>query len=167
MTKAKLYETVLALCATHKAPQALTDALGELTKPKVGGSSDVNDYTVFDAEGNATHIFCTYHKLWEPITAVEEDEDGDEIDVNLFKINDKTKNGFERECLEGTASWREQSKVFKTTNDAVVSDLLEGAIDNVKAKALLADAAAARAVHTPRTDKLGNAEKPAGVEQSA
>ncbi len=166
MTKKKLHESVLELCVTHKASKVLTDALSALTIPKVGGSSDVNDYTVFDKDGNVTHIFCTYHKKWEPVVTVEEDEDGDEIDVNLFKINDKTKNGFERECLEGTASWREQSKVFKTTNDAVVADLLEGEIDNVKAKALLADAAASRAVHIPRTDKLGIADKPAGVEQS-
>jgi len=166
MTKQKLHETVLALCVTHKAPKALSDALSDLTKPKVGGSSDVNDYTVFDKDGNVTHIFCTYHKLWEPVSKDGEDEDGEDITVTLFKVNDKTKNGFERECIEGTTSWREQSKVFKTTNDSVVSDLLEGAIDNIKAKALLADAATARAKHVARADKLGAAEKPAGAEVS-
>ena len=37
-----------------------------LTKPKIGGgTSDVADYTVFDGE-TPTHIFCTYHKKWEP-----------------------------------------------------------------------------------------------------
>ena len=78
MTKQKLHETVLALCVEHKANKPLTDALSELTKPKVGGSSDVNDYTVFDTDGNVTHIFCTYHKLWEPVIGVREDEDGED-----------------------------------------------------------------------------------------
>jgi len=163
MTKQKLHETVLALCVQHKANKPLTDALSELTKPKVGGSSDVNDYTVFDTDGNVTHIFCTYHKLWEPVIGVREDEDGEDIEFPLFKINEKTKNGYERECTEGTTSWREQTKVFKTTNDSVIADMLEGAINNVKAKGLIADATAARAIHIGRADKLGDTEKPGGA----
>jgi len=165
MTKQKLHEEVLALCTTHKAPAKLVEALSELTKPKVGGSSDVADYTVFNSDGVITHIFCTYHKMWEPVSTIVLNEDDEEVSVSLFKENDKTKNGFERECIEGTTSWREQTKVFKTTNDAVVADMLEGAIDNVKAKELITIATEARAIHTPRADNLGSAERPAGSEQ--
>ncbi len=160
MTKKKLHETVLDLCAEHKASKVLTAALSALTIPKVGGSSDVNDYTAFDDEGNVISVFCTYHKMWEPVTAIGEDEDGNDVEFALFKANEKSKNGYERECLEGTASWRAQTKVFKSTNDAVVADLLEGAIDNVTAKQLIADATVARSVHSPRADGLGSADKP-------
>ena len=159
MTKKKMNETIVELCVAHKASAELTAALDELTKPKVGGSSDVNDYTVFDGE-DVAYIFCTYHKKWEPISSEVEDEDGEVIEVALFKANTKSKNGYERACNEALSQWREQAKVFKSTNEAVVADLLEGAIDNIEAKSLIADAETARAVHVPRVDALGTDDKP-------
>ena len=159
MTKKKLNETIVELCVAHKASAELTNALDELTKPKVGGSSDVNDYTVFNGE-DVEFIFCTYHKKWEPVATEVEDEDGEVSEVPLFKANAKSKNGYERACNEALAQWREQAKTFKVTNDAVVKDLLEGEIDNIEAKALIADAEAARAVHVPRADGLGEDDKP-------
>lgn len=153
MTKKETNEQVVALCTEHGASDELTAALNELTKPKVGGgSSDVNDYTVFDADGNVTHVFCTYHKKWEPI----EDEDGEAI----FKTNDKVKNGFDRECMDATASWRNESKVFKATKDGAIQDLLDGNIDNDAAKKIILDAEETRAVHAEREDGLGEDEKP-------
>ena len=132
-----------------------------LTKPKVGGgTSDVADYTVFDTEGNATHVFCTYHKKWEPVSKLEANEDGDELDVPLFKANPKSKNGLFRACNIGESSWKEQAKVFKATKDAVISDLLEGEIDNDAAKELIATAEAERAVHVEREEGLGEDDRP-------
>jgi len=146
-------EQVVALCTKHEASEELTAALNELTKPKVGGgSADVNDYTVFDADGTVTHIFCTYHKKWEPVA----DEAGD----SLFKVNEKVKNGYERECTEATASWRNESKVFKATKDGAIQDLLDGNIGNDEAKDIITEAEATRAVHTEREDGLGSDEKP-------
>ncbi len=159
MTKKKLNETIVELCVAHKASDELTAALNELTKPKVGGSSDVNDYTVFNGE-DVEFIFCTYHKKWEPVSTEVEDEDGEISEVPLFKANTKSKNGYERACNEALSQWRDQAKTFKVTNDAVVKDLLEGEIDNVEAKALIADAEAARSVHVARADGLGEDEKP-------
>ena len=108
---------------------------------------------MFEEDGvTPTHVFCTYHKTWEPVL----DADGKE----MFKENEKSKNGLARECNEGLAAWREQAKVFKTTKDGVIKDLLEGEIDNETAKSLLADAEAARGEHTEREDGLGETEKP-------
>ncbi len=121
-----------------------------------GGSSDVNDYTVFDEEGNPTFIFCTYHKKWEPV------QDGEGED--LFKTLAKSKNGFQRECADGLGSWREQSKVYKATKDAAINDLLEGAITNEEAKELIAGAEADRALHIDREDGLGTEDKPEGFD---
>ena len=133
-----------------------------LTKPKVGGgSSDVEDYTVFDSEGNPAYIFCTYHKKWEPVTKIVVDEEtGEEEEVNLFKVNEKAKNGFSRECNDGLKTWKEQAKVYKATKDAIISDLLEGTVSNEDAKELIAAADAARADHPAREDGLGEDEKP-------
>ncbi len=118
------------------------------------------EYTVSAEDGTVTHIHCTYHKKWEPVSAVITNEDGEEVEESLFKENPKAKNGFARECNEGTASWREQAKVYKSTKDAIIADLLEGAISNEDAKGLIADADADRAVHVERADGLGEDERP-------
>lgn len=162
MTKKKLHESVLALCSEHKASKKLTDALDELTKPKVGGSSDVADYTVFGEDGSVEYVFCTYHKMWEPVVAVATDDEGNEVEFSLFKVNDKTKNGYERECIEGTAQWKEQTKAFNATKAAIVEDLMEEKISGTDAKDLMAKAEEARAKHPSRTDGLGEATRPGG-----
>ncbi len=157
MTKTELNKALIAGLIELGVSQDAVDFADGLTKPKVGGgSSDVNDYTVFDEEGNPTFIFCTYHKRWEPV----QDAEGE----NLFKVNEKSKNGFTRECNDGLAAWREQSKVYKATKDAAINDLLEGAITNEEAKELIATADADRALHTDREDGLGSEDKPEGFE---
>ena len=160
MTKTELNKALVEGLANLGASDEAISFVDGLTKPKVGGgSSDVNEYTVFNEEGTPTHIFCTYHKTWEPV----EDEEGNP----LFKTNDKAKNGFVRECIDGTTAWREQAKVYKSTKDSVISDLLDGEIDNDSAKELIADAEAARSVHTAREDGLGESEKPEGTPVEA
>ena len=155
MNKTELNKALVDGLKDLGANEAQIEFVDGLTKPKAGGSGvDVNDYTVFAEDGTTpTHVFCTYHKKWEPT----EDEDGEAT----FKENPKSKNGLTRECNDGLAAWKEQSKVFKSTKDGVIKDLLEGEIDNETAKSLLADAEAARSIHTEREDGLGEDEKPA------
>ena len=151
MTKKKLNETVLELCKQHKAPADLTTALDELTKPKVGGSSNVEDYTVFDGE-DVAYIFCAYHKKWEPVA----NEDGEA----LFKENAKSKNGFERSCIEGDKQWKAQAKVFNTSKAAIMQDVLDEEKTGSEAKEEIAALEEARQIHTPREDGLGTEERP-------
>lgn len=155
MTKAKLHETVVELCSTHKASAELTAALSELTKPKVGGASDVTDYTVFDGE-EVAYIFCTYHKKWEPVAI--EGEDG-EI-VELFVKDEKSKNGYRRYCAEGEAQWKEAAKTFKASKEAIMVDVLDEKLTGAEAKEAIDALQAARDEHPPRTDGLGSDEKP-------
>ena len=156
MTKTKLHETVLALCATHEASEVLTNALSELTKPKVGGKSSVEDYTVFNEDGSVAYVFCSYHKQWEPVAV--ENEDG-EI-VELFKTDAKSKNGYTRSCIDGDTSWREQAKVFNTSKNAIMQDVLDEVITGAEAKEQIGALTAARQVHTDREDGLGETERP-------
>jgi len=164
MTKKKLHETVLALCTEHNASAKLTDALDALTKPKVGGgSSNVEDYTCFDADGKAAFIFCTYHKKWEPVNAIVETEvDGEivEEEITLFKANPKAKNGFDRECVEGLKQWKEQAKVFNTSKSAIMADVLDEVITGAAGKEAIAALDADRQIHTVRADGLGSDSKP-------
>jgi len=161
MNKTELNKALVDGLTELDATQEQIDFVDGLTKPKVGGgSSDMADYTAVDEAGAVTHIHCTYHKKWEPVSKTVTNEDGEEIEESLFKENPKAKNGFARECNDGTASWREQAKVYKSTKDAIIADLLEGAISNEEAKDLIADADAERAVHVEREDGLGEDDKP-------
>ncbi len=161
MTKTALNKALVDGLIELGATEEQVAFVDGLTKPKVGGgSSDMADYTVADADGVVTYIHCTYHKKWEPVSKVVTNEDGEEVEELLFKANPKAKNGYTRECNDGTASWREQAKVYKATKDAIISDLLEGAISNDDAKSLIADADAERAVHVEREDGLGDDERP-------
>ncbi len=158
MTKKKLHETVLEICSEHKASAKLTDALSELTKPKVGGSSDVNDYTCFDTDGNVTHVFCTVHKKWEPVAGV--DEDGE--DFGLFVADEKSKNGLRRYCDEGDKAIRELSKTRKASKSAIMQDLLDEEITGAEAKEAIADLEATNLSDAAgtRVDGLGQDDKP-------
>jgi len=162
MNKTELNKALVdGLTDLGASPEAI-DFVDGLTKPKAGGgSSDVADYTAFNEAGDVTHVFCTYHKKWEPVSTIETDEEtGEEVEVALFKENPKAKNGLARECNEGLSVWKEQAKVYKSTKDAVIADLLEGAVDNETAKGLIAEADAARAEHADRVDGLGTEERP-------
>ena len=166
MTKLKLHETVLEICATHKASAKLVAALSDLTKPKAGGSSDVNDYTVFAEDGKTVeYIFCTVHKKWEPIVAV----DAEDKEFDLFKTSDKTKNGFERECIDGAKAWKTAAKARKTSKDGIMQDLLEEEISGTEAKELIAKLETTSIVDSvpARADGLGEDDKPSGTEAAA
>lgn len=153
MNKTDLNKKLVDGLTEMGATEEQINFVDELTKPKAGGSgADVNDYTAFDGDGDVTHVFCTYHKKWEPVA----DEEGEPV----FKENEKSKNGYARECTVGLGAWREQAKVFKSTKDGVIKDLLDGEIENDSAKELLAAAEVARAEHSEREDGLGEAEKP-------
>lgn len=156
MTKKKLHETIMGLCEEHNVSDKFKNAIDELTKPKAGGSSDVNDYTVFDEAGQPVYIFCAYHKRWEPV--VTENEDGEE--VSLFTADEKSKNGFKRSCDEGDKQWREQAKEFNASKNAIVEDLLAENISGAEATDQLAECEAARKVHKEREDGLGTEERP-------
>jgi hypothetical protein len=124
----------------------------ELLGPKAGGGKDISDYTVYDANGNVTHVFCTVHKLWEPVV----DTDGNAV----FIEDTKAKNGLRRYCDVGDKQWQERAKAYRATKDATLLDLLDGNIDNVDAKAIIDEADEARHEPYARPDGLGTIDKP-------
>jgi len=155
MTKKKLNELVLAACTEFGASAELTAKLNELTAPKVGGgASDVNDYTCFGEDGKPEFIFCNIHKKWEPVVDAEGNE--------LFKVNEKVKNGYDRECMEGTAAWKEANKSVKASKTAIMQDLLDEVITGAEAKEQIAALGDIRSHIGPREDGLGQDEKPCG-----
>ncbi len=156
MTKTKLFEAAMAVCETHNITG---DALTELTtllKPKVGGSkADVNDYTVFDADQNVSYIFCTFHKMWEPVSA--ETEDGDII--NLFG-SAKTPNGFARECKVGVSQWKKLNKEYKEQKEAIISDVLNEVISGEEGKEALKALDESKNYTAVHPDGIGSDDRP-------
>jgi len=151
MTKTKLNESVLALCVQHKASDALTSALDELTKPKAGGGSDVSDYTVYGEDGEIEYIYCTYHKTWEPFS-----HNGAE----LFALNDKSKNGYMRQCLVADVQGRDAAKAFNASKAAIMTDVLDEVITASEGKEQIAKLQADRDLRPVRADGLGEVERP-------
>ena len=151
MTKTKLNESIIALCVAHNASESLTAALDELTKPKTGGSSDVLDYTVFDEDDNIKYIFCTYHRKWEPFT-----HNGNV----LFAVNEKSKNGYMRQCLVADVQGREAAKAFNASKAAIMADVLDEVISASEGKEQIAKLLADKEVRQAREDGLGEVERP-------
>lgn len=152
MTKKELFEAVQKLNEGFKLPAEYVEALTEMLKPGTGGGKDVNDYTVFDSDGAVAYIFCNMHQKWEPVA----DEEGE----LLFKEDTKSKNGFQRDCLEGIKAFKEISKASKASKDAIMEDLLEGNISSEEAKAALANIGEVRDSIPDREDGLGSDERP-------
>lgn len=142
---------VVELCELHEAPEALTKALNELTAPKPGGSSDVNDYTCFDEDEKPVSILCNVFKLWFP---VEEFKEG------------KAANGFSRYSNAGREDYKARAKAYKNGKNAVIADLLEGKLTNDEAKEELANLEVARQT-VGGAPENGLAEKPCGETEEA
>lgn len=152
MTKKKMNELVLQACADHGASEELTKILDDLTRPKVGGSSQVSDYTCFGEDGNPEYIFCTYHNKWEPLV----DDEG----VQVFAADAKSKNGYRRSCIVGEKQWSDQAKIFRASEKAVITDVLDGKLTPEDGKAKIAELTETRQIHTPREDGVGEDERP-------
>ncbi len=152
MTKTKLNELVLAACKEHGASDELTNVLNGLTEPKSGGSANVNDYTVFDADNNPIFVLCNLHKKWEPVT----NEDGEAV----FKTDEKSKNGLFRDCNEGITQFRLIAKTIKASEAAIMTDLLDEAISGSDAKEQIAALGDVRSQIPAREDGLGTEERP-------
>jgi len=134
-SKKEVLELVVGIIE-GKVDEETMASVVEALKPKAGGGGSVEDYTVFDTDGNVTHIMCTVLKKWLPLT----DEEGE----LLFKEDTKGKNGYHRYSIEGGKAWNAAAKAFKASKDGIMQDLLEGEIDNVEAQNLLKEAEDAR-----------------------
>ncbi len=152
MTKAKLHETLINGLTELKASAKVLEFVDDLTKPKLGGGSSVEDYTVVNEQGETEFIFCAYHQLWEPV-ANEDDE-------LLYRENAKVKNGYDRSCIEGGKQWQAQAKIFTASKAAIITEVLDTVITGSEAKEAIAKLDADRQIHTPREDGIGEDERP-------
>ena len=124
-TKKKLNATVIALCTQHKAPEALTKALDELTRLGKGGVSvNVEDVFVVKAKDGKAYLQCSVSNLWMEATVENFYEDA--FENNKF-------GGLKRLSRAVEFVRKKAIGIKKATEKAVMDDLLGGSITREEA----------------------------------
>ena len=74
-----------------------------------------NDKTFkVDEDGNVTHVFCYYHKVWE------------EVDTYTYGPKKSTASGLNTMCKEGVSNWTKQQRVAKQSRAELLTKLGSG-----------------------------------------
>jgi len=126
----------------------LMDRIEALTSAKTGGGARMSENTISDAEGNVTHIFCYYHKMWEPVAEVE------------FGKKGSSPTGLSNMCKEGTAAWTKQQRDAKKAREELLTQVGAGEVVPGDIEARTAEIEAIRSKITRRADKIGTKDKP-------
>lgn len=93
-----------------------------------------------DEAGNITHIFCYYHKEWEP--------------VEWYGKKASSHSGYNTMCREGVNQWTARERAYKQAHQAVLALLLANEIDNDEAKRRLEQIEKEKTLIVPREEYL-------------
>ena len=133
---------------TNHQDSTVSDILPDLEAlmgPKAGGGRQKGSATnaKFDADGNVTHIFCYYHKLWEPVAEVE------------FGKKASSATGLNSMCKEGLAHWTKQQHTAKKAKMDLLEQVSRGNVAPEDVAAMKAEIDEAAQVIVPRQDGIG------------
>ncbi len=133
MTKLEQFNIVLDTLKKHNASQKLTDALSELLKPGKGGQRvNLEEITKVDESGAITELQCRLSGVWLPANELNFYPEADsKIVANGI--------GLSRTSRQAKKIVNDFNAMKKATKNAIVADLLEGAIDKDKANELIAN----------------------------
>ena len=70
-----------------------------------------------DADGNVTHVFCYYHKVWEEVTA-----------DNYGKKASNKATGLNTMCKVGLNQWTKQQREAKKARDELLAKVASGEV---------------------------------------
>ena len=98
-----------------------------------------------DAEGNITHIFCWYHKMWEPL--------------ELFGAKSSHYTGYNPMCKVGVNQWTKQQRLAKAESAEILTKVATGIIAPEDIQAEQAKIEARRNEIHPRPDGIGESEE--------
>ena len=70
-----------------------------------------------DEEGNVTHVFCYYHKVWEDVSAVEYGK----------KASNKS-TGLNTMCKVGLNAWSKQQRVAQKEKNDLLEKMANGEV---------------------------------------
>ena len=101
---------------------------------------------VTDELGNVTHVFCYYHKKWEPIAEVE------------FGAKKHSASGLNSMCKEGVNQWSKQQREAKQAREDLLMMVSEGKEKAENLQDKLAEIETNRTRIEPRSDEIGTNE---------
>lgn len=150
MSIKKAYQAVVDLLEANpnKTVKQVLPEVIELCSAKAGGGGRTSKQVVLGADGKPTHIFCYYHKKWEPVGEVE------------FGTKAKSATGLSNMCKEGTSNWTKQNRELKARKSELLDLVTEGELDPKDLKKEIEKAEAAAKKIIPREDGIGADEMP-------
>lgn len=141
MTVKKVYEEVVAFLEANKNKKVET-IMPQLMVLVTSKQAQKNFIT--DEEGRVTHIFCYYHKMWEP--------------VSEYGSKKHSPSGYNSMCKIGVNQWTKQQRESKQAESKMLDDLSKGLLSptDIDAKRLEIQVHKDRIV--AREDGIGTAE---------
>lgn len=136
----KVYQPLIELLESNKGKKvsSLLPEILELVQSKQIAKSYKTD-----DEGNVTHIFCYYHKMWEPV-----------VDCD-YGSKKNTATGLNTMCKEGLSNWTKQQREFRKAKEGILDLVTSGTLAPQDVEAKLTELEEARnAIHT-REDGIG------------
>lgn len=95
----------------NKKVSTIMDSILELISKRSAGGSNGNTFIKND-EGAVTHVFCYYHKKWEPVAEVE------------YGSKANTATGLNTMCKEGVSQWTKTQRNIKVQKSKLLERFL-------------------------------------------
>lgn len=137
----KAYTEIVELLEANKNKKvsSIMDQILELATTK---QSSKNFLT--DDNGNVTHIFCYYHKLWEPVDQVE------------FGKKKHSASGYNSMCKEGVNQWSKQNRDAKKAEAELLDRVQSGELAPDEIQKAREEIQAEKSKIIPREDGIGS-----------
>jgi hypothetical protein len=143
-SKKETLEEVQKVLTAHKASPELTTALVSLLAPKTGGATvDIASVTKSNDKGVITHILCSLSGVFLPATE----------EFFYCEKDGKGINGLKRISKQGESVKKAFDKVQKTSERAIMQDVLDKKLTPEQGTAKLAELAKAKPDYSKVTDK--------------
>lgn len=141
MTIKKVYAELFELLQANenKKVSTLMPQLQELMATKSATKSFIKNEA-----GEVTHVFCYYHKLWEP--------------VEFYGKKASTPSGYNSMCKEGVNQWTKQQRDYKKGESQLLADIASGKVSPDAIQDNMSKLEADRKSIKPREDGIGEEE---------
>lgn len=122
----------------NKKVDTILDEIKEMTSAKQNSKNFITDEA-----GKVTHIFCYYHKLWEPLEDVE------------YGSKKNSSTGFNSMCKEGVNQWTKQQREFKQKDSELLTLVASGEVSPDEIAKYKEQYEQERKMIIPRSDGIG------------
>lgn len=136
----KVYQPLVELLEANKGKKVAT-LLPEILE--LVQSKQIQKSYKTDEEGNVTHIFCYYHKQWEPLADCD------------YGSKKNTATGLNTMCKEGLSNWTKQQREYRKGKESILDLVASGQLAPTEVETELTKLEDARLAIHPRADGIG------------